>query len=172
MDSGKHIDRLASDTPRPSRLAAAGTAAPAVDPARLIVCERTGRWAVLLRRELADLGIRVWETRTLDDCWAELAESPASFLVLELADDAKGLLRRAVRLARDFPDARVAMVADRKMANYAGLMCEAGAVWFLASPRHAGRLAQLACRHLAQVPVPQQSFSERIWANLPWAQRR
>ena len=62
-------------------------------PARLIVCERTGRWAVALRRELADAGVRVWETRTLADCWNELAESPASFVVLELGGDVAGLLR-------------------------------------------------------------------------------
>jgi hypothetical protein len=154
------------------RLAAAGTAAPntaAPESARLIVCERTGRWATVLRRELAESGIRVWETRTLDDCWTELALSPASFLVLELVGDAGALWHRAVRQARDFPMARLAVVADRGLADYAGLMYEAGAVCFLASPRKVGRLAQSACRHLAQAPLPQQSFSERIWASLPWA---
>ena len=45
--------------------------------ARLIVCERTGRWAVALRAELAGAGVRVWETRLLDDCWNEMAKSPA-----------------------------------------------------------------------------------------------
>jgi transcriptional regulator with GAF, ATPase, and Fis domain len=63
-------------------------------PARLIVCERTGRWAVALRRELAEAGVRVWETRTLADCWTELAESPASFLVLELGADVADLPER------------------------------------------------------------------------------
>ena len=49
--------------------------------AKLIVCERTGRWAVALRRELAEAGVRVWETRTLADCRDELVENPASFAV-------------------------------------------------------------------------------------------
>ncbi len=150
------------------RLAAAGTAAQNV-PARLIVCERTGRWAVALRRELAEAGVRVWETRTLDGCWSELAQSPTSFLVVELGGNVAGLLGRMTRLPREFPAARLAVVADHALAGYEGLMREAGAVHFVSSPRQTGPLAQLACRHLAQVPPPPQSLTERIWANLPWA---
>jgi hypothetical protein len=139
------------------------------NPARLIVCERTGRWAVALRRELAEAGIRVWETRTLADCWTELAESPVSLVVLELGGDTTGLLGRMARQGREFPQARLAVVADRSLAEYEWLMREAGAVHFACSPRQVGTLAQLACRHLAQVPPPQQSLTERIWASLPWA---
>ena len=135
------------------RLAAAGTAAPH-DPARLIVCERTGHWAVALRRELAEAGVRVWETRTLADCWSELAKSPASFLVLELGDNLAGLLGRMARQPREYPAARLAVVADRSLADYESLMREAGAVHFLSSPRQTGPLARLAGRHLAQVPPP------------------
>ena len=47
-------------------------------------------------------------------------------------------------------------------------MREAGAVDFVSSVRQVGLLARLACRHLAQVPPPQQSLTERIWAGLPW----
>lgn len=140
-------------------------------PARLIVCERTGRWAVALRRELADAGVRVWETRTLADCWNELVESPASFVVLELGGDVAELLRRIARQPSEFPMARLAVVADRSLAAYQWLMREAGAVHFVCSPRRVGPLAQLACRHLLQVPPPQQSLTERIWASLPWGER-
>jgi hypothetical protein len=137
--------------------------------ARLIVCERTGRWAVALRRELADAGVRVYETRAVADCWYMLAESPGSFLVVELtATNAEALLHRLVRQQRDFPLARVAVVADRDLAAYEWLLREAGAVHFTCSPRRLRALADLACRHLAQVPAPQQSLAERIWAGLPW----
>ncbi len=141
-------------------------------PARLVVCERSGCWAIALRRELADAGVRVWETRTLADCFEELAESPASFAVVELAGDAAGLLGYLARQAREFPRARLAVVADRRFTGYEGLMREAGAVCFLCSRRRIGRLAQLACRHLAQVPPPQQNLTERIWASLPWGPGR
>jgi hypothetical protein len=136
----------------------------------LIVCERTGRWAVALRRELAGMGIRVWETRLLDDAWSELAQSPASFLVLELenAHALEPLLHGLMQSARSFPRARVAIAAERSMAAYEWLLREAWAVHFIDSTRQMGPLATLACRHLAQVPPPQQSISERIWAALPW----
>lgn len=152
------------------RLAAAGTATPSI-PARLIVCERTGRWAVALRRELSGAGVRVWETRTLADCWKELIASPASFVVVELGGDVAGLLRRMASQSREFPLARLAVAADRSLSDYEWLMREAGAVHFVCSPRQVGPLAQLACRHLAHVPPPQQSLTERIWASLPWAER-
>lgn len=137
-------------------------------PARLILCERTGRWAAALRRELLDVDIRVWETRTLDDCWTELKESPASFLVLELGPDLDGLTRRMMQLPRRFPSAHWAAVTDCTPPDLEWWMREAGAVHVVASTRRVGPLAQMACRHLAQIPLPQQELTERIWSNLPW----
>ncbi len=137
--------------------------------AKLIVCERRGRWAVALRRELAEAGVRVWETRTLADCRDELVANPASFAVIELGANVGGLLRLLARQPRQFPRARLAVVADRARADYQWLMREAGAVHFLCSPREVAVLARLACRHLAEAPPPQQTLAERIWAGLPWA---
>jgi hypothetical protein len=140
--------------------------------ARLIVCEASGRWAAALRRELAAAEVRVYETRSLADCWTMLAESPASLLVVELSPGgAAALLQRTVRLERDFPLARVAVVADRPLAGYEWLLREAGAVHFLCLPRQCGPLADLACRHLAQAPSPPRSLGEQIWAGLPWARQ-
>lgn len=136
--------------------------------AKLIVCERTGRWAVALRRELADAGVRVWETRTLADLRDELVENPASFAVVELGSNVAGLLRLLASQPRRFPGVRVAVVADRERAEYELLIREAGAVHFVTSPRQAGLLARLACRHLAEAPAPQQTLAERIWSGLPW----
>jgi ActR/RegA family two-component response regulator len=137
--------------------------------AKLIVCERRGRWAAALRRELAEAGVRVWETRTLADCRDELVANPASFAVVELGTNLNGLLRLLARWPRRFPLARLAVVADRAQAGYEWLLREAGAVHFLSSPREVAVLARLACRHLAEMPPPQQTLAERIWAGLPWA---
>ncbi|MEN6451879.1 MAG: hypothetical protein ABFC96_15420 [Thermoguttaceae bacterium] len=139
--------------------------------ARLIVCERTGRWAVALRRELTGAGVRVWETRTLGECHDELVASPASFLVLEVNGEPSAPLRFVAQHARQFSAARVAIVTDAAGVAYEAVAREAGAVHFLSSPRHAGLLARLACRHLAQVPPPPQGLAERIWSSLPWADR-
>jgi hypothetical protein len=138
-------------------------------PARLVVSERSGRWAVAVRRELAGAGVRVWETRSLADCWDELAKSPASFLIMELVRDPVPLLQRLASLPRAFPAARAAVVSQRSMADYEWLLREAGAVHYLCSPRNVAPLARMACRHLAQVPLPPQSPTERVWAALPWS---
>ena len=95
--------------------------------------------------------------------------NPASFAVVELGANVGGLLRLLAAQPRQFPAARLAVVADRSQAGYEWLMREAGAVHFLCSPRQVAVLARLACRHLAEVPPPQQSLAERIWASLPWA---
>jgi hypothetical protein len=140
-----------------------------VTTGRLLVCERGGHWAGVLRRELAASGVRVWETRTLVECWELLAECAASFVVVELANaNLEGLLRRMLRLERDFPLARVAVVANRALTGCELLLREAGVVHFTTSPRQLGPLAQMALRHLASVPPPPQSLTDRIWAGLPW----
>ncbi len=138
-------------------------------PARLVVCEQTGRWALALRRELAGAGLRVWETRSPEDCGSVLVESPASFVVLELSEKKIGeTLDFARSWQAEFPLFRFAIVADRDLAPYKWLMAEAGAVEFICSVRKTAALARTACRHLAQVPSLPQSLTERIWANLPW----
>jgi hypothetical protein len=140
-----------------------------ISEARLIVCERTGRWAVLLRQKLAETGVRVWETRLPADCREEIAQSPASIVVLELTAKNLGEILKTVRpWERDYPLLRWVAVADRAQAGHEWLLREAGAVHFACSPRQVDSIAQLACRHLAQIPPPPQNLTERIWASLPW----
>lgn len=139
-------------------------------PARLMVCEHSGRWAASLRRELAESGIRVWETRTLSDCLDELLESPASFVVLEMVADCDKLIRFLSRQRREFPLARFAVVAGRVLASHEILAREAGAVYFMTSPRQGRILARLICRHLALAPASPIALTEQIWASLPWPQ--
>ena len=137
--------------------------------ARLILCERTGRWAAALRIELAAAELRVWEAGPLEEPRRLLAQWPASFLVAELTEKSGAhLIRQLGQIDRFWPQTRVAVVADRKLAGWEWLMREAGAVHFVTSPRELSPLVDLACRHLAAAPAPPQSFTERIWAGLPW----
>ena len=137
--------------------------------ARLIVCERSGQWSVGLRSELAETGIRLWECRSLREAWEALAETAAAFLIAEAAsENLDDLLRRMAWFSRDFPLARIAVVTERSMARYEWLLREAGAVHFQTSPRRMAPLAGLVVRHLANVPLPSQTMTERIWASLPW----
>ena len=135
---------------------------------RVIVGERSGRWAVALRRELGP-AVRVYEARSVAECWESLAQAPRSLLVVELTPgNLESLLERMARRERQFPRARVAVVADRRLADYAWLLGEAGAVVFVTSPRRLTGLAELARRHLAAQPEPPAGTTERIWAGLPW----
>ncbi len=137
--------------------------------ARLIVCERSGQWSAALRGELAEAGVRLWECRRLQEAWDALAQTPAAFVIAEAAEEnLEDLLRRMTWFSRDFPNARIALVAQRSMARCEWLVREAGAVHFLTSPRQLTPLAGLVIRHLANVPQPSQSLLERIWASLPW----
>jgi DNA-binding NtrC family response regulator len=142
-------------------------------PPRLIVCEQTGQWAVALRRHLAPAGPRIHETRTLADCWEMLAQGPAGFVVAELTRvNGEALLDRIVRCGCECPLARVAVVADRSLADVEWLVREAGAVHFCASPRRLEPLARIARRHLRQAPRPKRAMEERILARLPWGKER
>lgn len=137
--------------------------------ARLTIVERSGHWAAAMRVELAATGVRLWEAGPRPNLQELMAEAPAGFLVLELTrKNAARVLDTLVELHRSWRGARAAVVADRSLADWEWLMREAGAVHFLTSPRKLGPLVDLACRHLAAAPVPQQTLSERIWAGLPW----
>jgi hypothetical protein len=160
--------------------------------ARLILCERSGRWAAALRRELerqqrrrasgaeAPEGVsdekcaspwppRIEETRSLAHAFRALAEAPASFLIVEITRaNVDALLGHMAELDRWFPLARLAVLGDRRLAGYGWLMREAGAVWHTCSPRRLAPLAALARRHLASAPSPRRGLREQIWAGLPW----
>ena len=138
-------------------------------PARLIICERSGSWSVALRGELAEAGVRLWECRSLPEAWEALAQTPSAFVIAEAAcEDLDNLLRRMAWFSRDFPQGRIAVVAQKNMARFEWLLREAGAVHFLTSPRRLTPLAGLVVRHLANVPLPVQTMVQRIWASLPW----
>jgi hypothetical protein len=135
---------------------------------RLIVCEKTGSWAHALRQAMPGGG-RVYETRSLSECWDELSRSPASFVAIELtAANCEPLLKMLARVRRHYPAARVAIVAGRVMQAYQWVLREAGAIHFACSPRRLATVVQLAERHLAAVPDEELSLTERILDRLPW----
>ncbi len=140
-------------------------------PPRVVVGERSGRWAVALRRELGPEP-RVYEARSVADCWESLAQAPGSLLVVEVTPgNLEALLARMARREREFPRARVAVVADRRLADHEWLLREAGTVLFVTSPRRLAGLAELVRRHLATQPEPQAGTTQQLWASLPWKEQ-
>jgi uracil-DNA glycosylase len=138
--------------------------------ARCIVCERSEKWAVALRLPLQVVGHRVVETRSLDDCWNEVAASPASLVGVEAtATNLESLVPWMRRLAAAFPQARVVVLGSRGLEAAEWLLREAGAVHVVFSPRQWQPLVRIAQRHLGTVSCPDDSDRQRIWRRLPWA---
>ena len=104
--------------------------------APLIVCEQTGQWAVGLRQELRGTTVKLHETRLLDDAWQVFAAAPAAFVVVEYtANNCDELLRACVWLTRDFPLARIAIVAARRYTSHRWVLHAAGALHTVFSTR-------------------------------------
>ena len=138
-------------------------------PAKFIVCESGSSWALGLRRETGSWMVRIHETRSLQECGQLLDAYPASFLVIELTRSGfERLLGWLAHLGRDYPWARLAVVAPRELAAAEWLLLEAGAVHFVTSPRRLAGLVRTARRHCEAVPRPRLSLAEEIWAGLPW----
>lgn len=135
---------------------------------RVIVCERSGKWAAALRRTLArDVSVR--ETRSLTECVAELQTAPTSFLVVEVtATNLPAAFELLARVNAEFRWARVAVVAERALAECEWGLREAGAIHFATSPRKAAELARLAERHAALAPGAKRSLAAQVWDSLPW----
>jgi hypothetical protein len=137
---------------------------------KLIVCESSTRWAVALRRSLAQDSHLLVETRSLAACGRELEACPASLLAIEaVASNLESVLAAWMPWSRRFPDARLAIVGDLSLEPAEPLLREAGACAVVTSLRHAPRVARLAWRHIGLAPRRELSLRESIWQRLPWS---
>jgi hypothetical protein len=159
--------------------------------ARCIVCERTGRWAVALRRAAAARqqagqpldgpALRLVQTRSLPDCWSALRAAPASAVVLEVTStNLPAALDAATRMRRWFPSACLLVAAQRGLEEWEPLLREAGAALVTTSPRRLGGWVRAIERHAARVQTESESraalpaelplaeLAERLAGSLPW----
>ena len=138
-----------------------------MDSARLIICENTRRWAVWIR---LSTDVRAYETRTLTDCWDQVKQSPASFLVLELTpSNIESIIEFLPRVKRSCSDAQTAVVGNPDAGRYEWLVREAGAVEAVFSPRRLKPLTRIVRRHFRALLVNnEQTLTERIRERLPW----
>src|SRR5262245_53409462 len=88
----------------------------------LVVCERSGGWAVALRQALSRhtaVECRLVETRKAADCRDALRHAPHALVALALTqgtcDDMLGLL---AEIGKRWPTARAIVLADRDMTSY------------------------------------------------------
>lgn len=135
----------------------------------IITFETSGQWAVALRAALAGTEIAVIETRSLKDCWGELASAPANLVALELTTaTAKRIIEVLPQLSQRYPVARAVVVGPRSLTHFAAIAAEAGAAWACFSPRQLAPIRQIAERHFAAVPNPPSDRIDRLIARLPW----
>jgi hypothetical protein len=143
--------------------------------ARLIVCERTGRWAAALVRELGSGGPQVVQVRSLAQCEAELTARAAAVAAVEVTP---ANLQAAVALflrARVIPQVRLVALLAAELAGAEVLLREAGACDVLTSLLQAPGLARLAGRHCRMASSPTQpadmpmgEFHASLAERLPW----
>jgi hypothetical protein len=138
--------------------------------ARCILCERSEKWVVALRRPLQMVGHRVFETRSLDECWNEVVAHPASLVGMEATrTNLEVLVPWMTRFARAFPSARVVVLGSRGLEASQWLLREVGAVHVVFSPRDWPPLVRIVQRHLGAAAGQGDSDRQRVWRRLPWA---
>lgn len=140
-----------------------------LESGRFIVCERAHFWAARIRPKLSNMSLRLYESRSLAECWQQLETAPASLLALELtATNIKSMIEALPRMTRWYPLARAVILGDRVMLEFDWLLREAGAVGTTFSPRRLDPLMRLVERHFASIQARAQTTSGCIRLRLPW----
>ncbi len=136
---------------------------------RLIVCERTSRWATAVRAELAGRTLAIVETRSLAGCQEALADAPLSLAAIEVtAANFDAVRQFTMQVSRGFPQAAILALLAADAADADLLLREAGAVDCAASVLDVPRLVRLARRKLALAPPRDTTLSEFVADRLPW----
>jgi len=136
----------------------------------IVVCEKTGRWAVAIRRALGG-ATGLGETRSWTACLREARSRPGALVAVEITpENAEAACLRLTELSLNSPQISVIVLADRRLRPTEWVFREAGAVSVLFSPDELVRLRPLWQRFVDRLPVVQTPFREQVWSRLPWTQ--
>ena len=137
---------------------------------RLIVCEKTNRWATAMRAALGLSQRQVLETRSLAGCESALAEAPASLAAVEVtAANLEQVIDFVVQTGRRFPRALIVALLSEEAASAEWLLRETGVIDAVGSVLDAPRVARLARRHFAACPPAEVNLQELVSQRMPWA---
>jgi hypothetical protein len=139
--------------------------------APLIVLERDGHWAAALRLAMGDAVVPLVEIRSWDECWPRLEKRPSALVAVELTDaNVDAVVAALERIDRRFPQAAVLILAERTLAPYRSVLCEAGALHFVSSPRKLGGVNEILrrCSNFSETAASASSRLDEIVAELPW----
>jgi hypothetical protein len=155
----------------------------------LIVCESTSRWAGALRLALARDslvragGVRLYETRQLNDLTQRLTERSHSLAAIEVREDNVGEVLGWLTWATGrFGRVRCVALLDRSLVSderdVVDALCEAGALEVARSPRQLHSVVELFRRQATlssrvgsslRADLP---WRELVWQSLPWQAAR
>jgi hypothetical protein len=137
---------------------------------RLIVCEKSGNWASALRDALGKGQPRVVETRSLAACEAELAQSPASLMAIEVIEaNLEAILQFLMKIHEGYHRATVVALVASEASAAANLLREAGAVEVITSVLDVPRVARMARRQFALAPKQEVDVQDFVAELMPWA---
>ena len=135
---------------------------------RLIVCEKSGDWANLLRRSLDDRGRWIVETRSHSQLAAALVEHPASLCIVEVTTE--NLVRAATcmeQLHRSQPHCHLVAASGNNVPSAESLLMEAGASFIVHSRRDVDVIERLWQSHCRLHPPREVTLREQIFESLP-----
>lgn len=139
--------------------------------ARLVVCEKSGRWAAQLRRLLQGDGRWVCETRSVPQWLDALAEHAASLCVAEATTNNFEQLHAALTRSREeFPLACTVIASDELPADAIWALREAGAIDAVDALRRLDRVVTLWRRQTEKFPPRRETELDRVLAALPWSE--
>jgi hypothetical protein len=138
-------------------------------PPRLILSEKSARWAAAFRAALDKSQSQIIETRSLAGCEEALAASTASFAAIEVtASNLEATLDFVRRISSYYPNAALVALLSPESLAAAPLLREAGAIDVAASVLDAPRLARLAQRHHQLAPLEPLTPRQFLVERLPW----
>lgn len=134
----------------------------------LIVCEKSGRWALALRAALRG-DLPLVETRAPSQCSEALLAAPTALAAVAVTPQSLASMVELIgRISRDFPAARVLALLEPGAESAEPLLREAGAADVFLSPQQAAAIAGLAQRHAALSPAARLPLRAASAARLPW----
>jgi hypothetical protein len=140
---------------------------------RVIVCERTGKWASALRVLVPLPRTAICETRGLAECRVRLRESPASLIVVESTpENWLDVCRWLPLQTGQFANMRAVIVAEPVLRGAECLLRTAGAHHLVDSLAGLGGLSRWIVRHIDQTPRSKQSVRQWTWSRMPWPPRK
>lgn len=136
----------------------------------LIVCERTGHWAALLRAAMDHDAIPIVETRSWAACEEAVIRSPESLVAVEVTSETvERVLTFVAAVQSRFSRIRCVGLTSEDIAGSECLLREAGLVDIVQSTLEIPRLIRFAKRLQQHAPEAETDLVTFVDSKMPWS---